>query len=683
MRRFSFRFVAEKTDWFRAYSRVAHELFGLTDYRRNWQVSLTETIFNEIGLIMSDKFGGWWECAKGPIQIESKNTVTHASPLTALEVYLLTGDPEFYARRTLQTLEYVLSRRSVHHAPMTSDYGEYMKPDMIPLGQPISNLGASVMLGLYAGARGFTPAFRGLAYDEKGAPRFWGQYSPHREWNEMLQAFLLTGDKSLLREARKKCDEYIAARIDAPQLKAFDPVLQFNTNMVPDWWGLVDMYEATGDKRYLRAAEKSAHWMATSLWAQPQIPAGEMTVNPGGEFIGSTPKWLTWYKDEKKRLGFPRQPGDAKEARVPAWLVSQVGLGLEHPTTYRRLDSGCANIFMSCWAPAFLRLYQHTGERLFLEQARNATIGRWGNYPGYYITGFTDICASPEYPYQGPDVTNIYYHHIFPHLAYLIDFLITEAQVRSKGAIVFPHVTQMGYAWFHNRIYGFAPGRIYGDNGVWLWLRRGLVKCDNPQVNFLTAHTRNAFYIIALNEEEREIQATFSPDFKSLGLRPSALCRAQVIRENGWAKSTQMESSHLTVELSPKGITVLKLCGLNISIPLHEFAPRPTTVEDSQTFLHVKPDDPAIGEIYGIIISVEPSRRDAFVFTTATDQTIRSATLRWSTGGGWRTVEKPEFPFEFSIPLPTSATQFELSVETTDTEGRSHRSSSLTLRPVR
>jgi hypothetical protein len=96
----------------------------------------------------------------------------------------------------------------------------------------------------------------------------------------------------------------------------------------------------------------------------------------------------------------------------------------------------------------------------------------------------------------------------------------------------------------------------------------------------------------------------------------------------------------------------------------------------------VKSDDPALGEIYADIISVEPSRRDAFVFSTATDKDIRRAVLRWTAGGASSAVECAEFPFEFSVPLPASATSFEFSLETTDTGGKAHRFPALKLRPI-
>ncbi|WP_315817135.1 hypothetical protein [Paraflavitalea speifideaquila] len=90
-------------------------------------------------------------------------------------------------------------------------------------------------------------------------------------------------------------------------------------------------------------------------------------------------------------------------------------------------------------------------------------IGRFTNYPGYYATGFTDITLQPDFPYKGPDVSSIYYHHIPPHLAFTLDYVITEAMQRSNGKVQFPYGKQDGFVWFNNRVFGGGKGTIMDD----------------------------------------------------------------------------------------------------------------------------------------------------------------------------------------------------------------------------
>jgi len=67
-------------------------------------------------LIRDEKASGWDARAKGPWNIESRNVVSHSSPLTYLSYYLLTGDEDFYRRFALPALEFMISRSGAHFA---------------------------------------------------------------------------------------------------------------------------------------------------------------------------------------------------------------------------------------------------------------------------------------------------------------------------------------------------------------------------------------------------------------------------------------------------------------------------------------------------------------------------------------------------------------------------------------
>ena len=114
---FSFRVFAENADWYNTYRDIADNVFGLYDYRKNGKVSMTASVYNMIDLYMDDDYGGWWKEAKANYQIESKNGATQSSPLTIVSLFRLTGDDDLYKKRTLPSLEYVLSRDNPHFSP--------------------------------------------------------------------------------------------------------------------------------------------------------------------------------------------------------------------------------------------------------------------------------------------------------------------------------------------------------------------------------------------------------------------------------------------------------------------------------------------------------------------------------------------------------------------------------------
>ncbi|MBM4046562.1 MAG: hypothetical protein FJ279_15735 [Planctomycetes bacterium] len=682
---FALRYVVEPGAWFAAYERVVRDIFKLRDYRRNVGHSLTEAVFNLTDLMMDDKHGGWWPRAKGPYNIESKNTVTHASPLTALQMYLLTGDREIYRRRALPTMEYLASRQSAHFCPITNDVGSYAS---IKLGGPCTLYGAGLYAGFYEATRRLSPVFRQFAFAPDGQPRHSRGYSHIEPFDEHLAAYRLTGDKQFLEAAKSDCDAYLRERLPRFRETVISERNFINIHYMPDWEGLLEMWEATGERRYLDAAAEGGRWLATTLWTQPVIPADRVKVHEGNQYGGSSPKWVAWYQGENYRLGFPRQEGDVRERDVDAWRVSQVGLGLEQPITYKRRDSHCANIFMSSWAPTLMRVGHAAGEGIFSDFARNAVLGRFANYPGYYNVGFSDQYLAADYPTKGPDVTMIYHHHILPHLAFTVDFLVSEAEVRSKGQIKFPYVLQRGYAWFSNRIFGFAPGTVYGAKDVWLWLRRGLVTLDTPKVNYLTAHSRDTFYVVLLNEECEEVpvRIKFGSDVASAEQLQKAT--AMVRQADGKAGPLRLDGLAAATTVAPLGITVVAIGGLDIRIPLHSFGPwakRPPGNEreqDDGTFVTLKTAQPALGEVHAMVFMVEPTSYDAYVYLTATDKETQRAVLHWRTGGEWRTVEKADYPFEFSVPVSDPKAPFEFYVEAVDQAGGTVRTDRAGLRPT-
>lgn len=62
-----YRIVEEPQDWYETYCRIAKDIFGFTDYRKNCYATLNEAIFNTVELAKSEK-GGWDERHVGVLQ---------------------------------------------------------------------------------------------------------------------------------------------------------------------------------------------------------------------------------------------------------------------------------------------------------------------------------------------------------------------------------------------------------------------------------------------------------------------------------------------------------------------------------------------------------------------------------------------------------------------------------------
>jgi hypothetical protein len=661
---FSFRVFIQSGDWYAAYRDIADNVFGWYDYRQNGHVSMSQSIYNMIDLYMDDDFGGWWNRAKANYQIESKNGSTQSSPLTIASLYRLTGDTALYRKRTLPTLEYVLSRDNPHFSPEPENTGGYARGHM---NGPVDIFGATVYAGIWEMMNHRTPVFKDIAFPEgKIKPTTTQQrFIPHiQPFDDWMGKYLYTGDKAALDSAIAGADKYIEEVVNKAPEDWISLGEFFLMAYTADWEGLLALYEETGEMRFLDAAEKAARVVMTGMWTQP-MPKDEMiTIHPNNYVHGDKmDRWL--HKgDEEFRLGFPRKDGDVKEKQVPAWLVSNAGLGFEQPSTYTYKDNGGRLILQANWTGGFLRLAHYTGDKQFETYARNAALARMGNYAAYYYTTFTDLYQNPRYPYEGPDIGFVYYHHIPVHLSWTIDYVVSEAKLASGGKVSFPGLRQFGYAYFDNSVYGHAPGEVFGQKDVWLWFDKNLVSIDNPQINYLTAHTNDKFYLIMMNEskEAQKLRVGFNVGKISIGKEKFDIAK-RITANNAILALTNNQG---TIEIPPRGFEVLEIDNLDIELDVHKKYEAPANPK-APYFVEIDCADST--QVRAASIKMLPGPWQAFVYSTAESKTLKKITLHWETATRKGILVDTDYPYEFSVTVPANDDTFKFKVEAVKVNG--------------
>ncbi|WP_199756954.1 hypothetical protein [Pedobacter sp. KBW06] len=522
----TFNLGALPENWNGALEYISNAIYQVKDYRAQDSSSLTNAAFNMIDLIRNDNASGWNAQLKGFYDIEADPkiapTVAQSAPLAVISAAVMGRDEELYLSRALPTIEYTLSRSAFRWAKA--------------VGAPYNLKEASLVLDPYKNVQFNTAYFDALnqLLDQKNPwlvqvgmpdqqPRKLSGYSVNLPaWTQELAAYRLTRDKQWLDKAVLHAKEFVQKEVYGQKTQLLTAQPFYNTSFYPYWWDLMDLYEINKDKTFLDAAKYASFFTIAGIRSYPLVQNQKQRIHEGGRYEGNTNLW--WKDGEKFRLGFPRVDGDVTEKEVPQSLVSPVGLGLEQPVTFFLPNKNVRHIFMSTWAPHLLRLSAESNKDIFEIYARNSIIGRFSNYPGYYATGYTDLTYQKDYPYKGPDINSIYYHHISPHLAFTLDFLVTEAIQRSKGNISFPWGKQEGFVWFNNRVYGAGKGTIFDDSRVKLWLKKGLVTIDNPAINYLTGISDDRFWLVLLNEaqQEQEFEIGLDPDqlaLKSTGVK--------------------------------------------------------------------------------------------------------------------------------------------------------------------
>ncbi len=637
---FSVRPLLVSGNWYEAFTEAARGLFGFADYRRNDEQSLNATIDTMTELAMDDVHAGWDADLRGfDYNTDVKSTVKVVSALHPLAASLVQDDPEIYRLRALPITEFLMSRtKYLYNVEPVGESGQNAARDMKGPAAEVSELAE-----LYQISRGQSPVFRHYALQLAGKPRQLNllRVSDGATFWDKLALYRLTGDKTQLAEARSIADAYIKARIDTPQRDFSDVHLdtggQFWSDFAPRFVELFELWQETKEPRYLSAALTGARTYASYAWYFPTIPDGEVTVDRGGV----APVGLFTAKPGATPIRTP-------EVTLPAWQVSQIGLTPEAQTTAHLNPA----TFLAHHAAYELRIAAAANDPFLHDAARSAIVGRYKSFPGYDTNvAFSNLYARSDYlyrPFSHLNHNEVYYNHIWPHIALLTDYLMSDFETRSKGAIEFPARYAQGYAYLRSKVYGDRPGKFMGDSDVRLWMPRRVVKTDDPQANYLTGYGNGRFYLALSNESADARNVTVTLDRERIPYELNRSYGARVWTDGKPAGTSTVTNGKVTLPLSPRGLTAIAIDDMPVFTRLHAdyFDGEQQTVSADKSF---RTDKTPVGDATAMFLSFA-GQRQFYIWTSASDTDVRETRLSLKDRSGERTLTDQRHPFEFSVP---------------------------------
>ena len=381
-------------------------------------------------------------------------------------------------------------------------------------------------------------------------------------------------------------------------------------------------------------------------------------------YRGTNPRW---------RVGLPY--GEAgpfsdtksiiKEADVPGWLLAPIGFSTEHKNT----PSHSNYITMNTFAPFLLRLAYYTDDELFLAQARNAIIGRFSNYPGYYVERYYTDYMRKEFPYEGPEYSMIYCTHTPAFLAMLEDFLITESMMRSGKNVDFPIMENSGYAYFTSTQYGHRPGKMYDTDGLWLWNKRGVVSVDSVNIDYVAARKDGVMGIALMNEDLKDTTSVITLGDKAQGFTGTA----KVFDKDGNKSEIAVNNGTFTITVPARGIMTVIMNIDGVTAPEYALDTLHYSTDVQKTMASHKNGK-------GYVIQMNP--KEYFAYMYVTDQNLKSMTFDYEVNGTKNSVTVNEFPFETIVKVPSATAEFTYKLTALDKDGNTVDYGSGTLAPL-
>jgi hypothetical protein len=428
----------------------------------------------------------------------------------------------------------------------------------------------------------------------------------------------------------------------------------FWTDYNPRFAWLLELYEATGEKRFLDAAHEGARRFTQQIWMSPRIPEKEITVHPDG----MAPHY--WYLKGKGH-----QAMRAAEESVPAWRLSSIGLTSESSGT----STGHRAIFMANHAPWLIRIGKLTNDPFLRALGRSAIVGRYTNFPGYHInTARTTVYEKPDYPLKPHEqlgVNSMHYNHIWPMTSMLVDYLVSETMARSDGAIDFPSQFIEGYAYMQSKFYGPRKGRFYDAKDAILWMPKQLLQIDNIEINYIAARGENALYLALINESTKDVTANIALND---ALVPKGSYPVRVSQNNQAFENAGTTDGSFQLNIPAKGLTAVVLDGCKIT-PRFQEKMMGETKNDAWKKGLVDLKEPA-GR--AMVLNLGKANRTAFIYLIDDATTYKEVSLVHDFGKGPVKVTDRAFPWEFTVPLDASVSSMSFSISALLVDGRTH-----------
>lgn len=318
----------------------------------------------------------------------------------------------------------------------------------------------------------------------------------------------------------------------------------------PTFYGMLIAYKILGDEKYLNAAIKGADWFVENAVNKGQFigVCGDTRFSPDFATAQAAQVLLDMYettRDDKYKIAaiktaefyttyiytYPNGQTDMQtnvDQTLPGWAFTQSGLCIEHGGA---IGSAATRgpILLASFAPLFVRMFALTNDSIYIDMARAAANGRDAfidpttGVASYYWDSFN----------EGPGP---FPHHAWWQIGWIMDYLVAEAELRSKGDIVFPRGFITPKVGPHKSL-GFCEGSI-NNKKVSLCISKQLVKISNPLCEWLTAVGGDTLFVVLLNSSKNNITVP-------IGI-------------NGKVKDKIFQSETQNIQIEPFGIKILE-----------------------------------------------------------------------------------------------------------------------------
>jgi hypothetical protein len=198
---------------------------------------------------------------------------------------------------------------------------------------------------------------------------------------------------------------------------------------------------------------------------------------------------------------------------------------------------------------------------------------------------------------------------------------------------------------------------------------QGVLKCDQVELNYLTARGDGRLFIAFTNQSKEAVTANVTLNGKLIGGLSGQSKRAKVRRQNSARKPLSIADGAFTVTVQAQGITSVEIGGVEINPTFQPgILERENRASWSPDYLEMPFGNARAMMLPGL------NTDNAYIYLQADDAEFSAVTLRYEQNGSWNTVVDDAYPYEFTVPVDGAAAEFKFVLEGLSVDGKTARS---------
>jgi len=240
-------------------------------------------------------------------------------------------------------------------------------------------------------------------------------------------------------------------------------------------------------------------------------------------------------------------------------------------------------------------------------------------------------------------------------IAMIFDYLVSDASVRSEGAIAFPDFFIENTANLFNNIY-LKDGEFYGDSAVTLWMPKGLAHSENQELNYIAARGNNKLYLAFTNQSHETVSTTVTLDQNLVQLNNNKI---SVYEQNVMSGVSYAGSNSLDIEVSPDGITAVIIEDVDIHPSFQQKMHFITSKNNWKSYY----EELVNSKTRAMLLNMSDSLSRIYVYSQAAKGDVQDLQIECIMDGVLQeTFTDDSYPFEYSIAVPRSVMQVDLNI---------------------